>query len=96
MKSIIKLYIYQKPGEEQRALTADMSEWPELFGALLGVFDVEVEWPEVDANPTAILLEHYQQKMMQEGAEHDARMGVLMYRINSLQYLEHQSTQVDQ
>lgn len=89
MKSTITLYIHQRPGEPQQALTCDMSSYPTMYGACLGVYDVEVEWPEVSKDPTAALIEHYEQQIEHERAEHNGRVGALMDRIHDLRLIEH-------
>jgi len=89
MKTTIRLFVHQKPGEEQRLLTADMSDYPTLYGAMLGYFETEVEWPEVDADPTAILVTQYEKELGREIAEHFGRVRAIQDRIDSLLCLTH-------
>jgi hypothetical protein len=93
MKTTIRLFVHQKPGEEQRLLTADMSDYPTLYGALLGYFETEVEWPEVDADPTAILVKQYEKELEREIADHRSRVHVINERINSLLCLTHDNSE---
>jgi hypothetical protein len=89
MKTEIKIYIHQKPGEEQTALLCDMSEYPTLYGAMLGYYVAEVEWPEVEADPTAVLVKQYEKELEQEITDHHRRVHVINERINSLLCLTH-------
>jgi hypothetical protein len=96
MKSPITLYIHQLPGQPQRAITCDMSDWPATYGALLGTITVEVEWPEIEANPTALLIERYEQQIEQEQVQHTERVGELKARIQTLLCIEYQTPEADQ
>lgn len=89
MKTSLKLYIHQKPGEPQQALTCDMSQWPASYGALLGSVVVEVEWQEIAKNPTAELIAYWEQQMDNEFEEHTARIVSICGHINDLRFLEH-------
>jgi hypothetical protein len=89
MKTDIKLYIHQKPGDVQKALTCDMSDYPTLYGAMLGYYVAEVEWPEVEADPTALLVKQYEKELEREIADHHSRVHVINERINSLLCLTH-------
>lgn len=89
MKTEVKLYIHQKPGQEQQALTCDMSDYPTLYGALLGYYVAEVEWPEVEADATAILVKKFEEELETEIANHHCRVHVIKERINSLLCLTH-------
>lgn len=89
MKTTITLYIFQVPGEAQRVYTADMSGWPEVFGALLGTQDFEVEWQEVDANPVDILLQRYDEEMTRIHDELSERGRVIGERITALLRFDH-------
>lgn len=91
MKQSIKLYVHQKPGEEQLLLTCDMSDYPSLYGAMLGSFEVDIEWQPIDADPTAALVEHYQREIDRENTEHHCRLHVLNEQINGLLCLSHDS-----
>lgn len=93
MISTIRLYIHQIPGEPQVAMTCDMSGYPNMFGAMLGYYDVQVEWPEVQANPTVALIAQYERQIEQERAEHNDRVGALMGQINSLRCIEHKDAE---
>lgn len=89
MISTIRLYIHQLPGQPQQAITCDMSSYPTMYGACLGFYDVQVEWPEVQANPTAVLIAQYEQQIEQARAECDDRVGALMEQIHSLRCIEY-------
>lgn len=89
MKSIITLYIYQRPGEPQYAITADMSKYPTHYGAMLGSVDIEVEWQEVSKDPTAAMIEHYEREIDREHTQHQSRVGALVERIHDLRLIEH-------
>jgi hypothetical protein len=95
MKTPITLYIHQKPGEPQRAITCDMSDWPAAYGALLGTITVEVEWPEIEANPTALLIARYEQQIEQEHLQHTERVGELKAQIQTLLCIEYQTPEAD-
>lgn len=90
MKTTVTLYIFQIPGEPQRLFTADMSGWPEIFGALLGTQDVEIEWQEIDANPVDILLLHYEAEMTRAHDELSERVEKIGQRICDLMRFDHQ------
>lgn len=96
MISTIRLYIHQKPGEPQEAITCDMSSYPSMYGALLGVFDVQVEWPEIQADPTAALIDHYERQIEREVAEHRDRVGSLMEHIHNLRSIEFKPSEFDE
>lgn len=89
MKSTITIYVHQKPGQAQRIFTADMSPWPDMFGALLGTFDVEIEWQEIAKNPTLALLDALQVQLDREHVEHQTRVEALTGKMNDLRSLEH-------
>jgi hypothetical protein len=93
MKTDIKLYIHQKPGDVQKALTCDMSDYPTLYGAMLGYYVAEVEWPEVEADPTALLVKQYEKELEREIADHHSRVHVINERINSLLCLTHDDSE---
>lgn len=90
MKTTITLYIFQIPGEPQRVFTADMSDWPEVFGALLGTQDIEVEWQELDANPVDILIQHYEAEMTRLHGELSDRARVIGERVSALMRIDHE------
>lgn len=96
MISTIRLYIHQKPGEPQQAITCDMSSYPSMYGALLGVFDVQVEWPEIQADPTAALIDHYERQIVQEQADHLDRMAALMEQVHNLRSIEFKPSEFDE
>lgn len=96
MISTIRLYIHQKPGEPQQAITCDMSSYPSMYGALLDVQDVQVEWAEVQANPTAVLIDHYERQIEQERADHLDRIGALMEHIHNLRSIEFKPSEFDE
>lgn len=96
MKTPITLYIHQLPGQPQRAITCDMSDWPASYGALLGTITVEVEWPEIEANPTALLIERYEQQIEQERLQHADRVGALTEQIQNLRCIAYQTSEADQ
>lgn len=85
----ISLYIHQIPGEPQRAFTCDLSDFPSAFGALLGVHEVEVEWQEIDKDPTAALIEALEQEIDREGAAYRGRVELLREKIARLVCLEY-------
>lgn len=89
MKTTVTFYVHQKPGEEQRLFTGDMSDYPLSFGAMLGTFETVVEWQGFEQDPTALLVEHYQREIERETAEHHCRVHVLNEQINSLLCLSH-------
>ena len=93
MKQTITLYVHQKPGEEQRLLTCDMSDWPELYGAMLGSFETIVECRAFEQDPTAVLVAHYQQDIDREITRHHCRLHVLNEQINGLRYLSHDESE---
>jgi len=96
MKTPITLYIHQLPGQPQRAITCDMSDWPVTYGALLGTITVDVEWPEIEANPTAILIERYEQQIEREHLHHAERVGELKAQIQTLLCIDYQTPEADQ
>lgn len=89
MKQTVTFYVHQKPGEPQRLFTNDMSDYPLSFGAMLGTFDLDVEWQPLDGDPTAALVAHFEKEIERETAEHHCRVHVLNEQINSLLSLEH-------
>lgn len=96
MKQFITLYIHQIPGEPQRALTVDMSDWPEFFGAMLGTYTVEVEWQELDRDPTVTLIEHYEHQIEREAGEFHDRLNVLAGKVSRLMNFEDESEEEPQ
>ena len=96
MKTPITLYIHQLPGQPQRAITCDMSDWPATYGAMIGTITVEVEWPEIEANPTALLIARYEQEIEQVHSQAVERMDALSAQIQNLLCIEHQTPEADQ
>ncbi len=89
MKTTVKLYIHQIPGQEQYALCSDMSRWPDVWGALLGVREVEVEFEQFDTDPMEAMIDALEQQIASERAESQVRVNLLMERISQLRSLEH-------
>jgi len=89
MKQTLTFYVHQKPGEPQRLFTNDMSEYPLSFGAMLGTFEAVVEWQPFTQDPTAVLVEHYQQEIERERVDHQCRVLALSEQINRLLCLSH-------
>lgn len=88
MKTTITLYIHQRPGEEQRALTCDLSEFGS-YGALLGTREIEVEWEGFDIDPVAAMIDNLEQQVQKERAESQLRINALLDKIGKLKCLEH-------
>lgn len=89
MKQTITFYVHQKPGEEQRLFTGDMSDYPLSFGAMLGTFEAVVEWHPFTKDPTAVLVERYQREIERENVDHQCRVLALNEHINRLLCLSH-------
>lgn len=89
MKATIQLYVHQRLGEEPRVLTSDMSEYPDVFGALLGMREVEVEIEPFDTDPVAAMIDSLQAKIERERGESQARIRFLSEQISKLQCIEY-------
>lgn len=92
MKTTIELFIHQKPGEPQKALTCDMSEYAEKswgHGVLLGVREVEVEFEPFDIDPTQALIASYEAQVVKERADSQVRVNLLLDKISKLKCIEH-------
>lgn len=87
--STVRVYIHQRPGEEQYALVCDMSEYSLCYGALVGTVDIEVEWEEFDVNPASVLLEKIEQEIGRVQLEYDGRLSTLRDRAAQLRCLEY-------
>ena len=88
MKQTITLYIHQIPGEPQRAFTCDLSDFPSAFGAQLGVQDVEVEFDEIDRDPTAALIDALVEEIEREVKASSGRVNELREKIARLACIE--------
>jgi hypothetical protein len=88
MKTTITLFIHQRPGEEQRALTCDLSEYGS-YGALLGTREVEVEWETFDRDPVEALIDTLEQQVEKERADSQLRINALLDKIGKLRCIEH-------
>lgn len=89
MKATIKLYIHQIPGQEQRAWVYDLSKWPESYGALLGVREVEVEFEPFDVDPVVAMIDGLEKQVEKERAESQGRVNLLLEKISKLKCIEH-------
>lgn len=89
MKATVKLYIFQRPGEEQRATHLNMSAYPEHYGVLLGIREVEVEVEPFDIDPTSAMIKRLEQETVQVAADAQHRIAQLREQISKLRCLEH-------
>lgn len=87
--STVRVYIHQRPGEEQYALVCDMSEYSYCYGALVGTKDIEVEWEAFDVNPAALLVEKIEQEICSVVLEYDGRLRELRDRAAQLRCIEY-------
>lgn len=89
MKCTVKLYIFQRPGEEQRATHLNMSAYPESYGVLLGTREVDVEVEPFDVDPTTAMIERLEQEVAQVRTDSQQRITQLHEQISKLRCLEH-------
>lgn len=88
MKTTVKLYIFQRPGEEQRATHLNMSAYPDHYGVLLGTREIEVEVEPFDVDPTAAMIKRLEQETIQVTADAQHRIAQLQEQISKLRCLE--------
>jgi len=89
MKQVITFYIHQIPGQQQVARACDMSEWPNLYGVLLGTQEIEIEFDEIDKDPIAAMVENLEAQVDRERADSQVRVNGLLDKISKLKCLEH-------
>jgi hypothetical protein len=90
MKVTIQLFIHQKPGQEQQVSVVDMSKYPDIFGALLGVRTIEVEVEPFDIDPTAAMIDALKEKIEQERRNSLLRINHLQDQISQLTAIGHE------
>lgn len=91
VKQTIKLYIHQVPGQPQTAQVCDLSRFTEVYGALLGVREVEVEFEAFDLDPVVAMIDGLEKQVEQERADSQRKVNFLLEKISKLRCLEHKA-----